>query len=707
MRAPEHGRRRPGRSLLMAIAQAMMVASAAGCASLTAVSYDDSPAGAVERHTAHSFFWGAVRGNVPYGTCGVDEKRHGNGLWQASFSMSTWDILASVLTLGVWTPIDVGVECAADRPGHIGIGGPACDDASARPAGSSACAPTTAETSEDPSHATSDAALALSPSASAKAAGSTATSDPSSLPECEPDLTWHNVSNEVTAKPKWFCRPKPGHGRTVDRRAAPIVELVRRAEGEHQRIRAVGAGWSFSRAAASDGYMVDMRWFAASLPLPRAGDWAPGTAGRFFGHFEAGASVDAINLALQQKGYSLLTMGGSAGQTWIGAAATGTHGGDTGYRAIADYVQALAVVTEGGRLLWIERSSTPLTRGGYAARIGAKFIQDDEIFNAAVVGLGSFGIVVSAVIEVQPLESYMLWRQSFPYDAKLEHVMSTFDFSGWEWPDQEQEAFARKHPWHPRSDSKSALRHFEVVVNPYATGPGNTSGAIVTSVWSDSNFVAPPPASGSSSNLDTKLGTKFVSGVEKSCLRGDVPSVLGALLPSEYPLINVPIDGPLRLLFPRGNPAPGVSPLSMEIALARENVVQAMRVILAEVNAHPGDYYYPGLVALRFSEGTNALLGFSNFKNTVTIEFPTASHVAGTPQFFTRVHQALDRAGIPHTQHLGQWNTYWDEPKGMLAFGDRLGRFHKALDAVLPNHAGCLFANDYTERIGVTSCGGR
>lgn len=683
MASPERRRRHAFLSRarhLATLGCALVAALASGCATYQVASYDDSPAGVARSTTTHAFFWGAVPGQIPYDACGVPGHPHGNGLWQVSVDMNAADLLASFATLGIWTPAVVSYQCAVPRPGHLGIGGPTCDDASARPVGLPACAEATAGTA---------AAETMTP-----------IRDSAYDLDCVTGVTWSNISQQVQAKPKRFCTPKPGRGLTLDQRVAPIAALVQQAAKDNARIRAVGASWSFSRAAASDGTMVDMRWFGASLPLPEAGDWAPGTAGRFFAHFEAGTSVDAVNLALQNKGYALLTMGGSAGQTFVGAVSTGTHGGDTAYRAIADYLQAVAVVTEGGKLVWIERKSAPLTRGGYAAKIGARLVQDDETFNAAITSVGSLGIVVSAVIEVQQLESYMLWRQAFDYDDKLRKVMQTFDFTEWKWPDPRQTAFAGKRVRQHGSLSDSTLRHFEVVVNPYAVGAGK-QGAYVTSVWGDNNLIVPAVASGGAINVESAVGTAIVRFLREK--EGpDVPAAVTALLPTQYGVTVDPIEGPLRALFPKGIPTGGL-PLSMELGVARDDVNRAMDIVLAQINDHPNGYYYPGVVAFRFSEGTEALLGFSSFPDTVTIEFPTVAGVSGTPAFFTRVHRALDAAKIAHTQHLGQWNTYWDDPSGMSAFGDRVARFRRVREALLATpQARCSFGNDYTDRLGIT-----
>lgn len=54
--------------------------------------------------------------------------------------------------------------------------------------------------------------------------------------------------------------------------------------------------------------------------------------------------------------WALETAGGAAGQTIFGALTTGTHGGDFRLPPMADAVEAMHLVTDGGAHYWIERS---------------------------------------------------------------------------------------------------------------------------------------------------------------------------------------------------------------------------------------------------------------------------------------------------------------------------------------------------------------
>ena len=53
---------------------------------------------------------------------------------------------------------------------------------------------------------------------------------------------------------------------------------------------------------------------------------------------------------------------------------------------------------------------------GFAAQIGAELIRDDDIFNAAVVSFGTFGIIAAVAVETAPI-----YQLEFPPIADIHH----------------------------------------------------------------------------------------------------------------------------------------------------------------------------------------------------------------------------------------------------------------------------------------------
>jgi hypothetical protein len=112
--------------------------------------------------------------------------------------------------------------------------------------------------------------------------------------------------------------------------------------------------------------------------------------------------------------WGFMTLGGAGGQTVFGALTTGTHGGDFRQRPIADAVVAMHLVTDGGDHFWVERASSTIefpiaddsklqsVYGNLNSTVSFKIVRDNDLFDAVVVGVGRFGVVVSMVLRVVP-----------------------------------------------------------------------------------------------------------------------------------------------------------------------------------------------------------------------------------------------------------------------------------------------------------------
>jgi hypothetical protein len=158
--------------------------------------------------------------------------------------------------------------------------------------------------------------------------------------------------------------------------------------------------------------------------------------GTYFIHFETGKRVYQLYSELDQGDtanpdslasvlirddhnvdyagpWAFPTLGGAGGQTVFGALHTGTHGGDFRQPPICDAVVALHLVADGGKHYWIEADSIPeferpLTDMAEVQKVyGApefggpdnfRFFRNTDVFNAALVSAGRFGVVFSVVM---------------------------------------------------------------------------------------------------------------------------------------------------------------------------------------------------------------------------------------------------------------------------------------------------------------------
>ena len=81
-----------------------------------------------------------------------------------------------------------------------------------------------------------------------------------------------------------------------------------------------------------------------------------------------------------------------------------------------DFVVGLHIATGSGRTLWLERASKPVCNEAFVAQLGAELIRDDDVFNAAVVSFGTFGIIAAVALETAPI-----YHLDFPAVGDIHH----------------------------------------------------------------------------------------------------------------------------------------------------------------------------------------------------------------------------------------------------------------------------------------------
>lgn len=491
----------------------------------------------------------------------------------------------------------------------------------------------------------------------------------------EDAVSWTNFAESLAPRriaTRFIVKSLGDPARDADALRGIVVEAESRAPAAS--VRAVGTAWSFSPVMLDPGVMVDVTGLSTILPALAAADVLPGVDFGALVHVQAGARVFAVNDALAGRGRSLITMGGRGGQTLGGAIATGSHGSAIDHRAISDTVRGLHLVTTGGRSIWIERASRPaVTPAWCAAHAMTYCAHDDDTFEAVIVGLGSFGIVASLLVETEPLYHLELQRYRSRLDAPLRHAIKTLDIDP---------AVLRGR--------KDRPYHFEVVLDPYhAEDP---DGAVLTVAWKTQQPTRGEPAQ--PIQVPDALGQLLTALAQVK--PGAVPALLPILLRGQYKERS--FTGPLGECFPANVPS-GFLPFAMEVAVPLLHADAALDIVLREIRA-PGAYQYPGVVALRWTRGTGALLGHTRFDRSCAIELPTLGGVLGTEALFDRIREALGRARIPFCQHFGQANDYsWRRTEA--SFGERLVRW-KAARAALLGAGASTFSSPTTRRWGLT-----
>ena len=213
--------------------------------------------------------------------------------------------------------------------------------------------------------------------------------------------------------------------------AEAIQALIRQARGNRE-LRPVGAGWSLSPMVSTRGRLLNNKNLKLHFKFGDQRQFDPAFAGRMnrIHCCQAGMTIKAISRVLEREKLSLPTSGASNGQTIAGALSTGTHGAAIECGSIPEFVVGLHLATGKTSTIWLERESDPVLSEAMVGMFGARLIRSDELFNAALVGLGAFGMLLSVTLEAVPWYLLEVHTKKLPLDAALRRAMDTADFTG-------------------------------------------------------------------------------------------------------------------------------------------------------------------------------------------------------------------------------------------------------------------------------------
>lgn len=212
-----------------------------------------------------------------------------------------------------------------------------------------------------------------------------------------------NTIKKFGGRMPYYCIPKD---------LGDLVELVKRAEKESKRIRAVGSGHSFSDVAVPETYLVDLKKIDALLPLDKE-SLKLNYRDLELVQAESGITVQKFNKKMDRRGLCVKNMGGIDNQTLAGALSTGTHGTGLDLPSFPGMVRSMVLVTHQGQCLRIEPKAgitDPLKHN----EPGITLKQDDTLFYSAILSLGCFGIIYSLVLEMEKM--YYLEETKKCYD---------------------------------------------------------------------------------------------------------------------------------------------------------------------------------------------------------------------------------------------------------------------------------------------------
>jgi FAD/FMN-containing dehydrogenase len=409
-----------------------------------------------------------------------------------------------------------------------------------------------------------------------------------------------------------------------------LQQLIADAIQTNTPFRSLGAGWSWSKiATAKDGIMLDTKSLNLTMNIAPS-SVVPSYTGDVnkLVFAQCGNGVWEISRELRAKKLSLKTTGASNGQTIVGAMSTGAHGSSFDVGAVQDYVIGLHLIVGPNRHIWLERKSAPVVASAFIEKLETELVQDDDLFNAALVSFGNFGIIHAVLVETEDIFLLETYMQRMPYDATLKNLMETLDFSNAQLPCGNERPF-----------------HFEVRLNPYDMD----KGAYVSTFYKRPyrNQYPKPVVNGEG------LGP----GDDAPCFIGKITDAVPALVPL---LVNKLLAGAFTLFSKQfgtlgeifNNTTLHGRLFSTAIGIPL-NQVHRVTDIIFELNKTAGPF--PGLFSFRFVKKSQATLAFTRFNFTCILELDGAFS-ATTMNFYRAVWKKLDEEQIPYTVHWGKMN---------------------------------------------------
>ncbi|NLV79725.1 MAG: FAD-binding protein [Rhodococcus sp.] len=180
--------------------------------------------------------------------------------------------------------------------------------------------------------------------------------------------TWRNWARTESASPQRFETPAD---------TAELADVVQRSTAAGRRIKAAGAGHSFTGVAVTDGTLLSLDRMSGIVAVEPTATGARVTV-------RAGTRLHELNEQLWMHGLALANLGDIDVQSVAGAISTGTHGTGAGFAGLAAQVCATTVVLADGSIVECSPDHEP------------------DLFEASRLGLGAVGVLATVTVDCVP-----------------------------------------------------------------------------------------------------------------------------------------------------------------------------------------------------------------------------------------------------------------------------------------------------------------
>ncbi|GAA4271599.1 FAD-binding protein [Aquimarina gracilis] len=473
--------------------------------------------------------------------------------------------------------------------------------------------------------------------------------------------------------------------------ANEIRRLLQEALDTNEGFRAYGARWSMSSIAHQKDRMHYNVFMNLDLQIS-SGDVHTSSLykGENLFFFQCGNTIKEISQSLATHGKSLKTSGASNGQTIAGCISTGVHGSALDVGSIQDYVVGLNLITGPNPedVVYLERLSKPALNDSFGLKIKSKVIRDDDLFNAALVSLGSFGFIHGVVIEAE--DQFLLKRYVKKIDKRIALELSkTMDF--------ENSSFTI--PGETDANGKG-LRpyHYKVFINPYTD-----DNQYVVEVMYKKPFTNnyPDPFTTIENSIYRDLIHVLIKISEKFPKK--IPFFIKRLEKQILPDVNEETIGTLYETFwdaPYQGPA-----FACSFGVDSKDSESALNALI-DLTKKEGPI--PGIYAMRFVKKSDATLAFTKFPVTCMIEidgvlWKKSRKLIGLKEFSRRMIEVLQQNNIPFTIHWGK-NADWAFPDLVKhMFGNNAEVWKKQRNRLLSTEMAKVFSNKFLDTIGLSN----
>jgi hypothetical protein len=465
-----------------------------------------------------------------------------------------------------------------------------------------------------------------------------------------------------------------------------LREAVREAEGDGLTVRAVGSGHSWSDVALTEGVLVQPTGLDQPLDLEeqllRVPATTPTGADELAGdsvtlvRVQAGIRIAELNAYLESRKLALPNMGGFDGQTVAGVISTSTHGSGIGFGPLSDLVRSLDIVGPEGVVHRIEPADGPTDPDAYRREHPERQLrQDEEWFDAAVVGVGCMGLIYAVILAVRPL-----------FYLREVRTLST-------WSKVREEL--------RRGEALKENAHYELLFNPYPDESGEIEMLVTTR-----NPIPPSEYRRDhrrSRSLLMELTARFpLTPLLINLAVGLFPRIspfllrqaLKALVNDDYVNISYRVFniGAANYL-PAYSCEIGVPADEPRLNLAVEKIVE-----VAGRRRDLGEVFHSSPISLRFVKASDAYLSMMQGRDTVMIELIMATHTVGGMELLDAHENALyELGGRPH---WGQVNSLTGSHGLVREMYPRYEDW-QAVHAEL--NASGVFDSPFSKRVGIST----